>query len=176
MAKVRIRNMDKVLKRIGKILGEDLTDTVVPKAADMALTRIKAETRKGNSLVTEAKMKPLQKHSKYIRRALSKKPVSEGGFQAGSFFRWNKSNLSQTGQLLESLEIDLDKNKITIAPTGDRDPSLGGGDEFKTNRELARDLAARGFRFLGLDKRGVKRIRQLIIDEIRRLRLRAGFK
>lgn len=168
--------MDKVLKRIEKILGDDLSKTVVPKVADMSLTRIQAETRKGNSLVTESKMKAFQERTKYIRRALSKKPVEDGGFRPGAFFRWNKSNLSQTGQLLDSLKADIKKNKITIEPTGSRDPNLNGRDEFSTNKELARDLAERGFVFLGLDGRGVKRIKQMIIDEIRRLRIKAGFR
>src|SRR5690606_18358399 len=122
------------------------------------------------------KLKELEDRSKYIRRALSRKPVEEGGFKPGPFFRWDKSNLTQTGQLLDSLKADIKKNKITIEPTGNRDPGLSGRDEFSTNKELARDLAGRGFLFLGLDGTGVKRIKQMIIDEIRRLRLKSGFR
>lgn len=175
MAKARIRNLDKVFRNIEKVIGQNMADVVLPKVADMSLERIRAETIKGNSLVTEGKMKPLQEHSTYIRRAKSKKPVSEGGFKPGPFFKWKKSNLSQTGQLLESLKAKIKKNLITIEPTGTRDQSLGESD-ITTNKELAKDLSSRGFVFLGLDTRGIKRIKQMIIDEIRRLRLKNGFK
>lgn len=177
MAKVRIRNLKSVLSRIEKIIGKDLRKKAIKDIADMSLERIKAQTRIGKSLPLGTKLPPLKESTKAIRKWKSKAPVEKGGFRQGQFFKPNKSNLTQTGQLIDSTKakVNIQAARIVIEPTGSRNPSLGESD-ITDNKLLARDLAARGFKYLGLDARGIKRIKQILIDEIRRLRLKAGFK
>jgi hypothetical protein len=81
-----------------------------------------------------------------------------------------------TGQLLNSIDysIKAEDKKIVIEPTGAR-------SDGKTNKEVAEELATRktrlaprGRKFLGLDERGFQRIRNLIVEAIRRLALKKG--
>ena len=100
-----------------------------------------------------------------------------------SFFRSLVSQITQSGQLLDSLKADINQNRgtITVEPTGSRQEikyvwtKTGKPVKFLTddspitdNKELASDLKRRGFTFLGMDKKGLKRIRRLVLDEIRR--------
>lgn len=175
MSKVRIRNIGAIKKKIEKFLVTDLKKKY-DEIGEFAADRIQKETWKGKSLVTESKLPSLKKSTKIQRKHRSKMPVNKGGFQPHRFFKPDKSNVTQTGQMIESVKYKINNDgDIEIAPSGSRSKSLGGGDEFSTNRELAADLQKRGFKFLGLDKRGRQRIRQILIREIRRLRLKAGF-
>jgi hypothetical protein len=77
--------------------------------------------------------------------------------------RPRKSHLTLTGQLLESLDYDIDRSKgeVVVKPTGKR-------DDGKTNVEVTEDLATRGRTYLGLDNKGIDRVRQLVIRELNR--------
>lgn len=78
-----------------------------------------------------------------------------------------KSNLTVTGQLLDSLtaKIDLKNSEIIIMVSGTRS---WGVDKGKTNQSVANKLARMGYEFLGMDERGIKRIKKIVLDEFRR--------
>jgi hypothetical protein len=87
-----------------------------------------------------------------------------------------------SGQLLDSLsgQINVQRGTITIGPRGKRVPvkvisrktgkqiKFRNQNEILSNESLAADLASRGFKFLGMDPKGVQRIRRIVLDEIRR--------
>lgn len=181
---VKLKNLDKVLKNIQDVFDRDLVrQGMLEKIRDFAVLRIQAETRKGKDLSRDGKEQdPLSDNTISIRRAVAsgkRGPDKYGGFIPDkTFFRVTKSNLTSTGQLLDSLEGDVDREniQITIGPSGSRDASLQYDNKIRTNIELAKDLAKRGRTFLGLDSTGVVRIKKMVLDEIRRIVVNRGFK
>lgn len=196
----KVKNIDSVFNAVKEIY-KDLTSQKdeLDKIGQFVKDRIVSEARKGNDLTNEGAKQP-ELSEGYIgyRRRLGQKAkaadrigqdkgtkkdferVSTIGIQTpipdGTFFRPSKSNLTLTGQLLNSIEytVDAGKHSIKVEPTGVR-------NDGKTNKEVAQELATRktrlapnGRKFLGLDTRGFERIRNRIVEAIRRIALKKG--
>jgi hypothetical protein len=185
---VKVLNIKQVLKKIEDLLEKDvISKELLSDISDFSVQRVQAETRKGNDLtgssdIASAKKQPdLSQATKNFRRRLLKGTVRETHswwFDPDpTFAKSDKSNLTATGQLLESLRgrITSSKGEVVVSPTGSRDSKRQNDNSIKTNVALAKDLASRGRTFLGLDKLGIKRIRKMILDEIRRFKKRRGF-
>lgn len=123
---------------------------------DFWVKRIQGFTRSGKSLFNNGEpLKPLS--SRYIAfRQRYTGPVSQ-------FFRPKKSNLTFTGQLLDSLKgsANVKRQTISVFPTGTR-------SDGKTNKEVAENVADNGRPFLGLDDKGRERLIQIAIRDLRR--------
>lgn len=123
---------------------------------DFWVKRVQAFTRTGRSLFNNGeKLKPLKaSYVKFRER-----------FQGttGEFFKPKKSNLTFTGQLLKSLKgsANVQKQSVSVFPTGQR-------SDGKSNKEVAENVAENGRPFLGLDDKGVQRMTQIAIRDIRR--------
>ncbi len=187
--KVKILNVNQILRKIERVMKDDLKGSgVFEDIKNFTVLRIQAETRKGNDLtgssdLASAKRQPsLSPAYKGFRKKLAQGKVSEDHpwwFEPDpTFMRPDKSNLTATGQLLDSLSGRVNKstNEIIVTPTGTRDQTKQAKGGFSTNVALAKDLAERGRTFLGLDALGVKRIKKFILDEIRRIKKQRGFK
>lgn len=168
MAKARIKNLKSVFNAVNRTFEKTVESSdLLNNIADFAETRVKQQTRIGKQLPAiddqggVAKQPPLS--SGYIE---FRKRVKEGASKIkpdSQFFRVRKSNLTLTGQLLESVRGRAIKSKrqIVIEPIGKRDDGL-------TNKQVASDLASRGRSFLGLDQTGIRRIRTLVLQVLRR--------
>ena len=119
------------------------------------LKRIQGFTRRGTSLVTDSSFKSLSTAYKAFR-------ANYTGTK-GKSFRPNKSNLTLTGQLLESLKgrSNVRKQEVTIFASGRR-------DDGQNNADVAEYVAEQGRPFLGIDKKGIQRIEQIITRDLRR--------
>jgi hypothetical protein len=117
--------------------------------------RIRSFTRLGKSLATGNRLAPLSKA--YVEKRRSYQGAR------GELFKPNKSNLTFTGQLLESLRGTANeiKQTVTVRATGTRDDGL-------TNDKLAEYVAKQGRPFLGLDEKGRARMSQIILRDLRR--------
>jgi len=123
---------------------------------DFWLKRIVSFTRSGRSLPLEgARFKPLSQRYKEFRAKYTG--------NRGKLFKPSKSNLTFTGQMLESLKgrSNVRKQTVTIRATGTR-------DDGQSNEEVAEYVAEQGRPFLGLDLKGVKRIENIVRRDIRR--------
>jgi hypothetical protein len=182
--KVKILNMDAVLKKIEDLLDNDVRNKeLMTDIGDFSKLRIQAETRLGKDITGKSvgKQRDLLPPTIRIRRAVKEGKIKPGNkfyFKPdGTFFQPSKSNLTATGQMLESLDGRVTKKgEVVVEPTGTRDASLQFDSGFKTNKALAKDLADRGRVFIGMDVKGIKRIKKLILDEVRRFKRRRGFK
>ena len=182
--KVKILNIDSVLKQIEELFVKDvLNKQTFEEIKDFSVLRIQAETRKGNDLTTGGKQKALSEVTKSFRKDLVGAEINtetdSWWFDPDPvFFKPSKSNLTATGQMLESLRGRVSNlyGTITISPTGTRNPKRQNNNEIKTNAELAKDLGYRGRKFLGLDDIGIRRIRKMILDKIRRFKKSRNFK
>lgn len=186
VASFKIKNVKSVFNSIRAVFKDSLEkQKLYDEIGKFAASRVKEETAKGRDLTKEGARQP-ELSEGYIR---IRELVDRGKLiidpPAGRLFRFNRSNLTLTGQLLESVsaEVSPRKKTVTISPEGSRkktvifNPATGKplfGDESlgsqpNTNQELADDLAKRGRTFLGMDKKGVKRIRRIVLDEVRRV-------
>lgn len=128
------------------------------------LDRIQRFTWSGRSLVTGGRFKPLSgPYRKWRKKVLAKQTPWSQTNAVGEFFAPNKSNLTLTGQLINSLKgrSNFRKQGITIIPTGTR-------KDGKTNKEVAEEVAKKGRPFLGLDEKGKQRIIQIVKRDLRR--------
>lgn len=126
--------------------------------------RIKRFTWSGRSLATGDRFKPLSgPYKKWRKKVLSKSTQWARTNKVGQFFSPNKSNLTLTGQLINSLKgrSNFRTQRITVKPTGSRSDGL-------KNEEVAGDVAKNGRPFLGLDEKGRQRIIQIVKRDLRR--------
>jgi hypothetical protein len=132
--------------------------------------RIQAETRSGRDLSRDGQSQPdLSPGYKRWRRRLERGESKSKIRPDSKFFRADFSNLTLSGQLLKSLEyfVQRRKRQFEIKVSGTRrDPD--GRSKIRTNQALVADLAERGRTFLGVDRKGVERVRKAFVDELRR--------
>lgn len=179
MARVKVNiNLKKTAKKLFA------NPKIFEKVGRFSIKRIKTVTRDGFSMVTgfKKRLPDLTENSKLRRELLA--IINKG---AHKDFDPDKSNLTFTGGLLNSLKFTLKKRRfgigfiIKIFPdAGKRRKRLiglrGKPLEQKDNLEINRDLEKRGFGFLGMDKEGESKIREMLTNalkrELRRLRRR----
>jgi len=132
-----------------------LSPQALLQARDFWIKRVQRVTRSGKYIVTGAKLKKLSKAYIDFRRSFSGR--------TGEFFKPSKSNLTFTGQLLESLKArsNVRQQTITLFASGRRDDGL-------KNEEVAEYVAENGRPFLGIDQKGIDRIEQIGKRDIRR--------
>lgn len=182
MAKVQIKNLRSAFNAVEKLFNTTLEqDVFLEKVANYAKTEVVAQTRIGKDLSEEGQ--PIKGHSEGTTRF--RKRIAEGRISDVvidlDFFRAGKSNITFSGQLLNSIKYFIFKNKkqIEIRPTGQRFKTgtakyFKNSDELDTNAAVAADLRSRGFTFLGLADKQIRFIRKLVLDEIRRAIRRRG--
>lgn len=187
-AKARIKNLRGVKQAVTQLFNSAIQrESFLMRIRDFSVVRIQAETRKGRDLSNDGKpIKPVQPGWTSFKRQ-----IERGNFsvkpQKSEFLTSQRSNLSITGQLIDSLRGKplVRQGAIEVFPTGRRKETtfksskrgakpFSLGDQIDTNEALAASLKKRGWTFLGMDKKGVQRIRRVVLDEFRRrLRLKA---
>lgn len=134
---------------------------------------IKFETRRGNSIPNKSKLDGLSTKWKEKRRSISEAQAT------GQAFSVNRSNLTMSGQLLESLAHKIvGAGKLVIEATGTRIPyfytTIKKGIRQRkksnepTNEELAQYVAEQGRPFLGIRDAIRDRIKRQVVAFIRR--------
>lgn len=166
MAKVEIKNLKSVLNSVQAVFEKSLQTEKLDDIKDFLVNRVQSSTRAGKDLSREGAPQP-DLSPGYIR--MREKILESKSIKVDSkFFRVDRSNLTLTGQMLESLKglVKPRNREIEIFVDGTR-------NDGKSNSEVAKDLAKRGRTFLGIDTLGIKRVRKMILDELRRqIRLR----
>jgi hypothetical protein len=162
---VKIKNLKSVFNSVRSIFTDSFERTaMLQKQADFLTNRIKTETRSGKDLTREGARQPaLSEGYMRWRRKLRDGKSKSKIVPDANYFRPRTSNLTLTGQLLESVRSKVEtRNRLfKIFVEGKRDDGL-------SNNEVMTDLKKRGRTFLGVDKKGVKRVRKAVVDELRR--------
>lgn len=189
MAKVKITGVDKVILSLKDLFENKVADTkLLLDIADFAKSRIQSFTRSGKSLVTESRLKPLSNSYKDMRRgAVKYRTLPDGRVIVlpepderlkevdTRFFDPDYSNLTFTGQLMNAITATV-KFKDRIIEIFVNDKKRTGKYEKLTNAEVAEHVKANGRPFLGLDDKGIDRIKKLVINNIRKQILRKGLR
>lgn len=169
--KYRLKNMDPIIKAIRELYSDIAhQESSLDGIGKFVRDRIVAETRKGNDLTKGGIKQPPLSEGYIQKRYKLKSGVDK------TFFRPSLSNLTLSGQLLDSIEykITVSQSKIVISPTGVRDDGMRNEALAQELADRSTRLAPRGRHFLGLDDRGYKRIRAKIIEAIRRMAEKKG--
>lgn len=168
--KISQKSLDQASAQTKKILNDVLKDPVLLNEVGLvAQTDIKGQTRSGNSIPLNQKLKPLSESWKEKRKGIAE---ASG---ASDVFSKTRSNLSLTGQLIESVKYEVNKNQVTIAAQGERKPyqyKTKKGD-LKTiksdldNSELS-EYVSKDRPFIGLREKVKERILSLALRFMRR--------
>jgi len=167
VTKVKITGLAQTLKLIRELFaGSAERKEMLDEILDFVVRRVRAETRKGKDLSRDGETQP-PLSTKYI--AARERMTANGSVKVDkTFFSPKRSNLTLTGQMLDSLSglVKSKARSVEVFVEGRRDDGL-------TNQAVAKDLKSMGRTFLGLDEKGRGRIRKIVLDEIRRqIRLR----
>lgn len=174
---ISIKNIDEVQKLVRETFNVAVKKKqMLVKVNNQVIERIQQFSRSGKSLVNERKSFPQVSDGYAKSRRLttfqernapisslfiadSRAPFSD--ISAGS----RKSNITVTGQLLDSLKGKISNSRILIDVTGTR---TWGDSKGVTNKDVRDELEARGFEFLGLDLAGRRRARGTVLKEIKK--------
>lgn len=182
-------NIKSTLKigRVETVIKKAFRDNdLLKELADYLKERIYSFTKRGISLVTNDKLKPLspgyvkwrrtlgsskqknparRRFDGFRQHRLGKKKKRNTNIQTGDFFSPARSNLTLTGQMLDALTTDVDTTigqfKVTVKDNVRRDGE-------KTNLEVAKEVADNGRPFLGIDAKGMDIMRRKVIQNLRR--------
>lgn len=180
--KARIRNLKGVRQAVTQLFTNTIQrEAFLMRIRDFSVVRIQAETRKGRDLSKDgAPIKPVSQGWQSFKRKIERGSITVSP-QRSEFLTSRRSNLSITGQLIDSLRGRplARQGVVEVFPTGKRQDTtfksskrgskpFSLGDQISTNEELAASLKKRGWTFLGMDKKGVQRIRRMVLDEFRR--------
>ena len=169
----KINDINKKLDRLNDAL---FNKRVSVRMAKLARSIVYKRTKAGKGVNGEQNTKLKGLSPEYVdwRKTVAKrKRVGQRSFQAGKFFKPAKSNLTFTGQLLESMIIDAGRYNFGVIIPNTKRKRLGKEKKIKTNSEVAGYVEANGREFFALSKGEVriilkeyeKIIRQIIRKE-----------
>ena len=177
MAKVSVKGIPAIEKKIEKTFEKVARNNAMRKdIGDFVTGRIQLQARRGKPLNDTGAFPPLKDSTKAIRESLASKNPTHPTFNV------NRSNLTFSGQLIDSIVYELGKTVITIFVENTRRfPIIGQDKESnnKRNKEVDRELRKRGF-FLytakGIDSepKVIKRINNIVKKFVRRA-IKANF-
>tara|TARA_R110000868_G_scaffold411278_2_gene702647 strand:+ start:450 stop:968 length:519 start_codon:yes stop_codon:yes gene_type:complete len=132
------------------------------KASEYAINQIQGKTRLQKSAKDNSSLQKISEKHKENKKRIAKYNSTGKSYGSG------KSNLTQTGQLLNSLKREKHKTQAQIISDGDRVPyktKNGTVKKTPTNAELTKYLSDKGFKFIGLSEKMKKNIKKLIREE-----------
>lgn len=144
-------------KKIGNLVA---SKPLIDEVGKISIKRIQGVTRSGKNI--EGGSQPgLASTTKITRGNLAKNNSTHPTYSKG------RSNLTFSGQLLDSLTFKKISGGLRIEPSGSRKPYKGAKNA-PSNKELAGYLSAQGRTFLGIDKTLVNQIKSTIKSFLRR--------
>jgi len=161
LAKVSIENAALVARKVNEIFDDLLEDKkFLKKVGNVVVKDIKAQARLG-----ELKLPALANSTRRSRDYLAQ-------FNTTSrFYAVDKSNVTFTGQLIDSIKSKIVDGKIVISPTGSREPYITASGVFKVgpdNKEVGSFLKKKGFEFLVVTKETKDKVSTQVLRQIRR--------
>lgn len=141
-------------RKLENLIKNGISKQILENAGKIVAKNVKTRTRRGFGVNKEGgssiKLKPLTPNYKEHRKNLKRK----GTLSAET--KPSKSNLTKTGEMLDSLNYKVEKNKISVLPTN------------KKNIKKAQYQDLQGRKFLNLNKREVLDIIDTIDKELQK--------
>lgn len=190
MAKIKVTGIDRVNKALNEFLNDKIvTKSVMDEIARFITERVRSFTRSGKSIADRSpkRLKRLSESYKDMRRGAVKYRTINGRVVVfpepdeklnevdPTFFDPDYSNLTFSGQMLSAIKYSIDLAKRTARIFVD-DTKRKGKYEKLTNAQVADYVADQGRPFMGLDDNGIKRVRQMVIENVRKQIIKSGLK
>lgn len=169
MTKVTI-DLSKVTRKLEEIEKNFTSKELLEPVSKIVITDIQRETRSKKGFDESGKRKNLP--SPLSTEWSRYKDKLAGINKTHPTYGKGRSNLTFTGQLLNSLKAFFERNTITIKPTGTHrgyKQIRGGRSKDVENEKIAEGLESLGYKFLGVDDKTEKKIKTEITRFIRRL-------
>lgn len=170
LLKKRLANLK---SKIEKAPTEYLKTDDGEKTAQKIVDNLVARTRLGYAVKKFSG--PRGKFEKLKKSTIKKRRKYEANLKTG-FTKPGRSNLTATGQLLDSLKYRIENDKITLFFDGDHGKNIDGSDSKIKNSDLAKYMEAgdttrnRPSRpFFNMSKTEVETIKKKIARDIRKL-------
>ena len=168
--KVRVLGALNIVNTVNRLFNDRRTkQRLLRESGGFVVKRNQRFARTGNSLKGNQSINklPFLEPSTIKRR---KKLFKTRPSELGEFFkpRRLRSNVTLTGQLVDSLSFKLDKGFIAVTISGRRrklEPT-----DADTNLELydeLKDINGKDFQFVGLDRVGQRVVKQKILNQLR---------
>lgn len=170
-------------RKIKSVLTQSADQKTMKAVGEFTLDIVKQEARRGNDY-KGGKFKALSESYKKMRAQKKRKRKYAKGMKPKALrgkvgaknipyvkdyksalhetARPRKSNVTATGQMIESLKVvNPTKESVDILPTGTRSRTVFDGPKGKilTNKKVAEYVAAGGRHFLGVSERAEKKIK-----------------
>jgi hypothetical protein len=180
MAKVKV-NRDSITQKVSgfvkRLEGETKREELLTQIGNEVIKDIQRETRsrRGFKSKEEArvfgskrtKLPDLAESTIENRRSIARREQTQATYSD------KRSNLTLTGQLLDSLKMFISRGVLKIRPDGKRRPyktiKKSRAKRPPSNDELAVHLEDKGFIFMGIDDKSLKKIKTISIRFLRRL-------
>ena len=171
--KVNFRKIDKLEILLKKKFKGAVSDRgMLKEVGEFSVDRIRANARKGKPARQDgsiSKFPNLKESTKRIRKSLSKYNDTH------ATFRFNRSNVTFTGQLLDHVRFKILKDKIELFIKGsrrlyrERNNKVLKGQE-RTSEEVYKKLVELNtrYKFLALDSKGIERTRRIVLRFLRK--------
>lgn len=198
MATVKIKNLKGVRKNIEGLLKKVVTSKkMLNEVGKFSRDRIVFNARTGKSLEgnnSANKFRGLSDFTIALRKAIKD---TDPSLVDNTFFKSSRANVTLTGQLLKNLDYKVNKSSVFVVTSGvrskinftqlarqarlkfgskdDRAKILGFAaanlqkNQATNNNQVYTNLKKLGFGFLGMDKTGITRIKNIVLQEYRRL-------
>lgn len=158
------KSIDSAVQRIQNVFGTSLDAKNMKLIGNQAVFEVKRRTRLGYGVPEDRapKEKLLALSYEYIQQRIE---MAEDG-ELSSATKPSKSNLTATGQMLDSLKvINYRRNFAEISPEGSR------YDTNQTNQEISAYVEAQGRPYLNLSALEIKKLARYYQNKILRPRL-----
>lgn len=162
---IKTKGINSILNK-AKSLDKKIDKPTFNEIGKLIADRIRLKTRTGTSMATDSKLKPLAQSTKKSRQSFAR------NHQTGLGFRPNKSNLTLSGQLLDSVthKVNIQDQSVLVTPDGKRSP-YGRERSVPDNKKVA-EYVSEERPFMGLDDTGIKRVVAILAKRIRELILK----
>lgn len=166
-----LRNFERRFKlNVEKLISPDFLRELGDKVTTTIYKRTKSG--KGADNGKQTSLAPLSKRYVERRQGIVRFSTKEGRFvefrvkppKLGKFGAVGRSNLTLTGQLLDSIDYKITKNGVTIFI-----PASRRKDSELTNAELAKFVSEQGRSFFELSTDEVGSIQRMVINKLRQL-------
>lgn len=163
------KKIDDLKKRLEGSLDKIITDSVSKSLGDKVVDIIKRRSRRGYGITDNEGSAAFEKlaDSTVEQRKRYKRNLS-------SETRPSKSNITGTGQMLDSMRSNPQRGKIQVEiPKSKRRKELSGAQSTLTNAEVAGYVQQNGRKFFGLTKRErsdlVREVKQILLTGLKSL-------
>jgi hypothetical protein len=180
MAKFKINKKileSTIAKKIAEVKGALQGRKLLDDVGEQIIKDIKRNTRTGKGFST-SQLNGIKNNKRESLPSLEKSTIKARKYYAKfnpttQVYKSGRSNLSFSGQLIDSIAYDVKKGRVVVSASGKKRRAYrtlkGKVKNTPSNDEIIGYLEKKGFYFLGIDDKTIDKIKTIAKRQIRRL-------